>query len=215
MADNGNGNNNGGNNNNNGNGNANTSTPASSTTTRLIIPASAPAGEIVFTKPLPTVTSYYKVAQGNLITFGWNMSYILATPTHLTVSAACSGGNTYPVGPTDGIIAGTATQVVWDPYSYQMSNPNTPLPQAVCNLMICDERGFGAVRRAGYLAPNNALQFALYTPQAYTPLASGWKCTICNGAMSTATHPAAISLLVTILICLLSGFHLLRTTNNR
>ncbi|KAF5328529.1 hypothetical protein D9611_014391 [Ephemerocybe angulata] len=197
MADNGNGNNNGGNNNNNGNGNANTNT-ASSTTTRLIIPASAPAGEIVFTQPLPTVTSY-KVAVCDIPAAARPQT----TLEEIRIRWA-----------DDGIIAGTATQVVWDPYSYQMSNPNTPLPQAVCTLMICDERGFGAMRRAGTW-PNNALQFALYTPQAYTPLASGWKCTICNGAMSTATHPAAISLLVTILICLLSGFHLLRTTNNR
>jgi hypothetical protein len=148
----------------------------SSSTTQLIIPASAPAGEIIFTKPLPTVTSYYKIAQDNLITFGWNFSYVLATPTHLTVSAACSGGNTYPVGPTDGVIDGTATEVVWDIYSYQVNNRGTPLPQAVCNLMICDERGYGAARRGGYLSPNQNLQFALYTPQAYTPLASGESC---------------------------------------
>lgn len=155
--------------NNGGNGNQG----GSSSTTRLIIPPTAPVGEIIFTQPLPTQTSYYKLAPGNLITFGWNFTYVLATPTHLTVSATCEGGNRYPVGPTDGIIPGTATEVVWDPYAYQQNNRGTPLPPANCNLMICDERGYGAPRRAGYLAPNSALQFALYTPQAYTPLASG------------------------------------------
>jgi hypothetical protein len=156
----------------NGNGNGNGNNPPP-TTSRLIIPASAPAGELVFTKPPQTATSFYKVAPGNLVTFAWNTSYILATPTHLTVSAVCEGGNTYPVGPTDGIIPGTATEVVWDVYSYQMNHPETPLPQAMCNIRVCDERGFGAARRAGYLSPNSQLQFALYTPAAYTPISSG------------------------------------------
>jgi hypothetical protein len=29
--------------------------------------------------------------------------------------------NTYPVGPTNGIIAGDATSVVWDPWSYNQN----------------------------------------------------------------------------------------------
>jgi len=185
-------------------------TTARSTTTRLNIPNSAPAGEYVFTKPPATVTSFYKIAPGELITFGWNFTYVVATPTALTVSAKCQNGYTYPVGPSDGIIDGTATEVVWDVYAYQQAHPNTPLPQAQCNLMICDERGFGAARRPGYLSPNTNVQFALYTPQAYVSLEDGWKCSVCSGATSLAAHPAAISLLVTLMICFLSGFHILR-----
>ncbi|EAU90398.1 hypothetical protein CC1G_00782 [Coprinopsis cinerea okayama7 len=188
----------------------NNSPTSSRSATRVFIPPSAPAGEIIITQPPQTHTSFYKIAPGEMITFAWNFTYILATPTHLTVSAVCQNGNTYPVGPTDGIIDGTATEVVWDVYSYQVNNPNTPLPQQVCNLRICDERGFGATRRAGYLSPNTGLQFALYTPQPYTPLADGWKCSVCSGAASLSAHPAAISLLVTLMICFLSGFHFLR-----
>lgn len=40
-------------------------------------------------------------------------------------------------------------------------------------LAICDERGFGALREGGVFNPNTGLTFALYTTQAYTPLASG------------------------------------------
>ena len=101
------------------------------------------------------------------------MTSVIATPTHLTVSAICDNGNTYPVGPTDGIIPGTASSVVWDLYAYQQANPNKPLAQATYTLSIWDDRGPGAPRRAGYLQQNSALQFALYTPEAYTPLASG------------------------------------------
>ena len=43
----------------------------------------------------------------------------------------------------------------------------------------------------------------------------GWTCTGCSGAMALAAHPAFIGVLVSCLILFLSGFHLLRTANNR
>ncbi|KAF9479885.1 hypothetical protein BDN70DRAFT_806244 [Pholiota conissans] len=177
------------------------------------IPQTAAAGGITITKPQQTATSFFKIASGQAITFGWNMTSVLATPTHLTVSAVCDNGNTYPVGPTDGIIPGTATEVVWDIYSYQIHNPNKPLAQATYTLNIWDDRGPGAARKAGYLEQNSALQFALYTPQAYTPISSGWTCSTCSGAMSYATHPAFVSLLITFFIVFFSGFHLLRNSS--
>jgi hypothetical protein len=146
------------------------SRPTSST---LSIPATAAAGGITITQPPQTATSFFKIAPGQLITFGWNFTSVLATPTHLTVSAVCDNGNTYPVGPTDGVIAGTATNVVWDPYAYDQANPSQPLAQAGYTLRVWDDRGPGAPRRGGYMQENNALRFALYTPQDYTPLNSG------------------------------------------
>ena len=77
------------------------------------------------------------------------------------------------MGPTDGVIPGTATEVVWDIYSYQVNNPNKPLAQATYTLNVWDDRGPGSARRAGYLQPNSALQFALYTPQSYTAISDG------------------------------------------
>jgi len=150
-----------------------TQSHASGNATSTSIPQSAPAGILTITQPPQQSTSYFKIAQDQFITFGWNFSYILATPTHLTVSAVCENGNTYPVGPTDGIIPGTATSVVWDPYSYQTSHPNLPLAQAKYTLEIWGDGGPNAARAPGVLTPNSALQFALYTPQAYTPIGSG------------------------------------------
>jgi len=187
-------------------------TGAGSRSTPRIAPTD-PAGLLSFTKPIPTVTSFFKVAPGNLITFGWNFTYVKATPEALTVLAKCANGYTYPVGPDEsGVIPGTATEVIWDIYSYQEAHPNTPLPQAACGMMISDERGLNERQRPGYLSPNFDLQFALYTPQAYKGFADGWECAVCSDASPTfiASHPAAISLLVTALICILSGFHLLR-----
>jgi len=163
------------------------------------------------TQPPQTATSYYKIAPSNLITFGWNFSYVLATPTHLTVSAVCDNGNTYPVGPTDGVIDGTATEVVWDIYSYQQAHPNTPLAALTYTLNIWDERGSAAPRAAGWLSPNNALRFALYNPASYTALADGWSCTTCNGSYSRyVAHPAFAGIVATIIIMALSGFTLFR-----
>ena len=149
------------------------SSTASSNTSTISIPQTAAAGGLTITQPPQTATSFFKIAQNQLVTFGWNMTSVLVTPTHLTVSAVCDNGNTYPVGPTDGIIPGTATSVVWDVYSWQQNHPNTPLAQASYTLHIWDDRGPNPPRAGGYMQPNSALQFALYTPQPYTPISSG------------------------------------------
>jgi hypothetical protein len=150
------------------------STTAKSTSTSTVsIPATAPAGLLTITQPPQSTIAFFKIAPSQPVTFAWNFSYVLSTPASLTVSAICENGNTYPVGPTNGIIPGSATSVVWDPYAWQQSFPNSPLAQATYTLEIFDERGPGSARTAGKLQPNNALRFALYTPQPYTPIGSG------------------------------------------
>ncbi|KAJ6626817.1 hypothetical protein B0H10DRAFT_1780331 [Mycena sp. CBHHK59/15] len=167
-----------------------------------------PAGGATITQPPQTATSYFKIAQNQLITIGWNLTSVIATPTSLTLSAVGGNGNTYAVGPDDqGRVPGTATQVVWDLYSYQQAHPNTPLAQQTYTLHMWDDRGPTATVRAGYMSPNTALAFALYTPQAYTPISS-WTCTGCNAAL--ANRPAVAGLLVTLFIVLISGMHVLR-----
>ncbi|KAI0718392.1 hypothetical protein C8T65DRAFT_570743 [Cerioporus squamosus] len=182
----------------------------SQSSSTLSIPQSAPAGSLTITKPPQTATSYFKIAPSNTVTFGWNFTNVLSTPTHLTVSAIGENGNTYPVGPTDGIIPGTATEVKWDLWSYQQAHSNLPLGPGSYVLHIWDDRGPGAARSPGLLQENSALQFALYTPLPYTPLQS-WTCVACNGAWSDfATHPAFVSLTVTVVVMFLSGYSLIR-----
>jgi hypothetical protein len=151
---------------------ASTSSRAANSST-ISIPATAPAGLLTITQPPQTTIAFFKVAESQPITFAWNFSYVLSTPASLTVSAICENGYTYPVGPTNGIIPGTATSVVWDAFAWQENNPNSPLAQATYTLEIFDNRGPGSARSPGLLQPNNALRFALYTPQAYTPIDSG------------------------------------------
>ncbi|KAI0367166.1 hypothetical protein BV20DRAFT_574988 [Pilatotrama ljubarskyi] len=183
---------------------------ASQSSSAVNIPQSAPAGGLTITQPPQTATSYYKIAPSNTITFAWNFTDVLSTPTHLTVSAVCDNGNTYPVGPTDGVIPGDATSVTWDLWSYQQAHSNLPLAEETYVLHIWDDRGPGAARQPGLLSENSALKFALYSPQPYTPLES-WTCPTCNGALSDyVAHPAFISLSVTLVVMFLSGYSLIR-----
>ncbi|KAG6333143.1 hypothetical protein ID866_5939 [Astraeus odoratus] len=192
-------------------GSASGASSGTSTTSKYTLPANAAPGQIVFTQPPLQSTSYYKIASGEYITFGWNFTELYVTPTSLTVSAVCENGNTYPVGPTDGVIPGNAQSVVWYPYGYQTANPNLPLAQASYTLHIWGDSGPSAAPTAGYLEANSELQFALYTPQPYTPLASGWQCAGCSGALAQlAAHPASVALVTTLLIVFLSGFATLR-----
>jgi hypothetical protein len=213
------------------NATANSTANANSTahsTSKLNIPQTAPAGLLTITQPPETTIAFFKIAPSQSITFAWNFSFVLSTPSSLTVSAICQNGNTYPVGPTNGIIPGAATSVVWDAYAWQQNNPNSPLAQATYTLEIFDERGPGSAQAPGLLQPNNALRFALYTPQPYTPIDSGqlplfrnlltiwsdalagWQCTTCkSGALPTA-HPAFLCICITIFVMFASGFALLR-----
>ncbi|EAU82174.1 hypothetical protein CC1G_11364 [Coprinopsis cinerea okayama7 len=191
---------------------------SASSTSHISIPITAPAGAIVMTQPPQTVgTSFFKISPSgpngpNLVTFGWNMTNVIVQPTSLTVQAACQNGFTYAVGgpmgnstasdPADqaaytgeGVIPASQSRVIWDVIGYQEAHPETPLPQGLCTLRINDERGFGAAHKAGYLAPNDGLTFALYTGEAYTPLASGWSCPACIANGSGRLVPYAIPVL--------------------
>ena len=62
-----------------------------------------------FTQPPQTASaSFYKIGQGQTITFGWNLTSLYETPTAITFKAWCTeNGNTYDVG----TVGPEATQV--------------------------------------------------------------------------------------------------------
>jgi len=184
--------------------------PATNTVTNApSIAQTLPPGFASITQPPQTATSFFKIAPNQLITIGWNLTSVIAMPTSLTLSAVCDNGNTYAVGPDpDGHVPGTATQVVWDVYSYNQAHPGTQLGQNSYTLHMWDDRGPTATQRAGYMSPNTALAFAMYTPQAYTPIASGWTCTGCSSALTA--RPALAGLFLTLLLMVWSGMRVLR-----
>lgn len=114
---------------------------------------------------LALFTQFYKIAQDNFITFGWNFTDVIASPTSLTLQAYCSqNGFTYPVGPTQGI-AGDSQEVAWNPYEYEQGQGATPLAEASYTLRVFDERGYDAAASPGYMRPYAGTVFALYRPQ--------------------------------------------------
>ncbi|KAI5888763.1 uncharacterized protein SCHCODRAFT_02680536 [Schizophyllum commune H4-8] len=203
MSDNG----NNGNNGNNDDNNQQSSSNSRQSSSTIKIPQTAAVGGVTITQPKVTATSYYKIAENQMITFGWNMTSVIATPTSITVSAICENGNTYPVG----IVDGDATELVWDIYSYQQHNPNSPLVPASYTLSLWDDRGPDAGQKAGYMKPNGELVFAMYTPADYTSISDGWRCGACNSSLTNAaTNPAFLGIVVTFVVMLLSGIQLLR-----
>ncbi|KZO98692.1 hypothetical protein CALVIDRAFT_544815 [Calocera viscosa TUFC12733] len=189
-----------------------TATRTSSSTTSTGIPQTAAAGGLSFTQPPNTAApSFYKIAPENVITIGWNLTSLYVTPTHLTLSAYCSAnGNTYPVGPTNGIIDGNAKSVTWNPYEYNQIPGVTPLAEASYTLRITDERGANAGAQPGMFSPNSQMTFALYKPQSYTAISDGWSCTACSGTLGLASYPLSFGLIATTVVMVVSGWHLLR-----
>jgi len=187
----------------------------SSSTTPISIPANAPAGGMAFTQPATTTIAYYKIAASQTMTFGWNMTDVLVTPALLTFSAYCSSNkNTYPVGTITA--PGTATQMLWVPWTYQtgLSGQQTPLVQGTYTLMVQDEQGTTAVGSAGMFNYNDQLTFAFYTPQPYTPLAE-WTCAACaSSAASLRPHPALFGVVATLAVMIISGWSLIRSMVN-
>jgi len=114
----------------------------------------------------------------------------------LTVVASCSqNGNTYPVGPTnaagevENVIPGSSTQVIWSPFDYEQNGANVPLAAATYRLQIYDERGPTAAQAGGRFSPYSGMEFALYRPQAYTPLPGEFTSTGSN-ASAVRTDPS-------------------------
>ncbi|KAF7349364.1 hypothetical protein MSAN_01726200 [Mycena sanguinolenta] len=141
-----------------GSGAGNSSAPVN--TGSSVAPSSS--GPLTFAQTLPPGL---RIAEGNLFTIVWNFTSVLATPTSLTMSAVNDHGNTFPVGPDEsGRVPGTATSVVWDVWSYNQAHPGTQMGQGSYTLHMWDDRGPSATVQAGYMTPNSALQFAMYTP---------------------------------------------------
>ncbi|KAI5480420.1 hypothetical protein MNV49_000995 [Pseudohyphozyma bogoriensis] len=186
------------------------STVSSANSSTVSIPSTAAAGGLVYTQPAATAAaSYIKIMSGNYVTFGWNYTSLYVTPASLTFVAYCSANSyTYPVGPTTGI-PGATSQYVWDPWGYQQSAGAIPFAQASYTLKVWDERGADAVATGGYFyGSNTVVNFAMYSPAAYTPLASGWTCVACSSAMGllgNINHHLLVAVPVTVSLILIGG----------
>jgi hypothetical protein len=117
----------------------------------------------------PAATDGYQIFKiGEVVTFVWNYTDVIAQPTAINVVAYCQDAS------QDFTITGNAswpiTSVTWDTGEYQSTATNKLLV-ATYTLNIFDAaKAKTAMPTAGYLYGYNRLQFGLYTPKEYKPL---------------------------------------------
>lgn len=143
-----------------------TDTKATSTTSISINPA-AGAGGISMITPAATSTTYYKIGQD--VTFVWNYTSLLVTPSHIDVVASCSlNSATYTLARNMSVDP-TGT-VIWDTGKYQAS-ATVPLLTATYTLFVYDaSKSLEDVAQPGHLSSLIGYSFGMYIPQPYTPL---------------------------------------------
>jgi len=177
-------------------------TTKTATNTGTFIDPRLPPGNVVMQTPATTSgTQYYKI--GSPVTFGWNYTSLIITPTAVNVEAYCSqNSQTYTIAQNLSI---AKPSVVWDTSLEQANNNEPPLAMAFYTLLIYDEASaVTAVPSAGYLAAFNGFQFGMYTPQPYTPL-QDFNCATCDPSMANTLDLTALRMmLITSLITSLS-----------
>ncbi|RFU81462.1 hypothetical protein TARUN_727 [Trichoderma arundinaceum] len=164
-------------------------------------PPDAPAGGVVMQTPAVTAASAALYKIGDFVTWGWNYTNLLGTPTAVDVLISCSA-NTGTWTLTSNMTFKTSGSYTWDS-SVQESSVEEPLPVAMYTLIIKDsDASISGIPDPGYLGTFSQFTFGLYTPQPYVPF-NEWKCDSCNAALSKFDHQAlgfAITMgLVTVL----------------
>jgi len=127
---------------------------------------------------------YYKI--GDYVTFAWNYTSLLATPTAVNIVATCTANQQLYTIAANQTVGGTnaTAAVTWDTSSYQQTALGDPLLTETYTLIIYDAAGeISATARAGYLAPFNQYTFGMYEKGSYKDLDNGFICATCSGAL--------------------------------
>ncbi|KAH8821725.1 hypothetical protein F5884DRAFT_894466 [Xylogone sp. PMI_703] len=162
-----------------------------------------PAGGISLVTPAITDgPQYYKI--GDFVTFKWNMTSVLATPTALDIMATCTVNKQLYTLAVNQTVHGATGAVTWDTSAYQKTAAAAPLLTEMYTLIIYDAASsISATAEAGYLAVFNQYTFGMYSPQPYVPLAD-YICPTCNGALGDMERRALGMVLGMGLITVLS-----------
>jgi hypothetical protein len=140
-----------------------------------------PAGGVALITPaIIDGPQYFKI--GDFVTFAWNYTSLLATPSAVDILATCKENDqTYTLAMNQTI--GNATgAVTWDTGAYQSTALSAPLLTETYTLIIYDAASsISAQAQAGYLAVYDQYTFGMYTPQPYTPL-NEFQCATCSAA---------------------------------
>ncbi|KAL6695299.1 hypothetical protein J3F84DRAFT_374026 [Trichoderma pleuroticola] len=162
-----------------------TTSTKSKTTHHTMFDAEAPPGNVVMQTPnVFAGSALYKI--GDYVTWGWNYTNILGTPTAIDVLISCStASETWTL--TSNMTFKTSASYVWDS-SVQATSVEEPLPVAMYTLIIKDsDAAISSIPDPGYLGTFSSFTFGLYTPQPYVPFPE-WHCDACNAALSKFDH---------------------------
>lgn len=144
--------------------------------------------------------TYYKI--GEYVTFGWNYTSLLVSPSAIDIFASCSiNSQLYPIATNQSV--GPTGAVTWDTGEYQ-ATATIPLLTETYTLVIYDAaRDITSIPSAGYLDTFDQYTFGMYTPQPYTPL-NEFKCATCSAALSDHERQALGLVFITTLMTILS-----------
>jgi hypothetical protein len=125
---------------------------------------------------------YYKI--GDYVTFVWNYTDVLATPTAVNIMATCTANQQLYTLAANQTVGNSTGAVTWDTGAYQATAVQDPLLTETYTLIIYDAASsISATAQPGYLAVFNQYTFGMYSPQPYTPL-NEYVCATCSGALS-------------------------------
>ncbi|TVY25379.1 hypothetical protein LHYA1_G003706 [Lachnellula hyalina] len=166
--------------------------------------ATNPAGGVSLMTPAVSAGSqYYKI--GSNVTFGWNYTSLLGTPSAINVMATCTANQQLYTIAANQTVANNTGVVTWDTGAYQATALSNPLLVQTYTLIIYDAgSSISATAQPGYMSVYDSYTFGMYTPQPYTDL-SGWKCATCSGALGE-TERRALGLMVGMAVLTVCSF---------
>ncbi|KAF4584285.1 SSCRP protein [Ophiocordyceps camponoti-floridani] len=173
------------------------------TSTHTGFPPDAPPAGVNMLTPLPNLepTPLYRIR--DTVTWAWNYTSMLGTPTAIDVIISCSvAAQTWTL--TSNMSFATSVTYTWDTND-QGNSVETPLLTERYTLIVKDsDVDFTAPPEPGYLGTaKNFFTFGLYTGIPYKPL-SEWKCNTCSGAASLFDQQALGLAVVTSTLTILS-----------
>ncbi|KAL6894953.1 hypothetical protein GGI43DRAFT_124494 [Trichoderma evansii] len=146
----------------------------------------APPGSVVMQTPgvFAAGAALYKI--GDYVTWGWNYTNLLGTPTAIDVLLGCSAvSETWTL--TSNMTFKTSVAYTWNS-EVQATDVNQPLSNNMYTLIVKDsDSAVTQIPDPGYLGTFSSYTFGLYTPQPYKNF-DQWTCDACNAAMAKLDH---------------------------
>jgi len=144
----------------------------------------------------------YKI--GGNITWAWNYTSLLATPTAIDVLVTISSTQVWTL--TQNMSYSPTGAYTWDTNEYAATAVGTPLLTDQYTLVIYDAQSNPTAQgEAGYLGVFNSFQFGMYTPKPYTPI-DDWTCVTCSSGALSETERRVLGFALTMSVVTVLSF---------